>query len=138
MTPAGFADFPRGRGATSERDFQAMVVEIAQLLGWTTYHTFDSRRSDAGFPDLVLVRGDRLVFAELKSATGRVSAAQAAWLDQLRVVPGVEVFLWRPADWPTIEATLSRTRQSSAPRSSGTTSSPKRATSSSSPPSAST
>src|SRR5688572_19177552 len=40
----------------TERAFQAQVVKYARLMGWTAYHTHDSRRSQAGFPDLVLVR----------------------------------------------------------------------------------
>ncbi len=39
-----------------EKPFQAQVVELARLSGWLTYHTHDSRRSQSGFPDLVLVR----------------------------------------------------------------------------------
>ena len=46
----------------TEREWQAQVVSAAQALGWTTYHTHDSRRSNKGWPDLVLVR-DLLVVA---------------------------------------------------------------------------
>lgn len=81
----------------TERQLQDAVLELAQTLGWLTYHTFDSRRSAAGFPDLTLVR-DRLVMAELKSDTGRVSVPQATWLDSL-VAVGVEAYLWKPRDW---------------------------------------
>ncbi|MCC6312227.1 MAG: hypothetical protein IT345_15125, partial [Trueperaceae bacterium] len=59
-----------------ERDFQALVVQLARLRGWRVYHTFDSRRSPAGFPDLVLARPPRLVIAELKSEKGRVADEQ--------------------------------------------------------------
>jgi hypothetical protein len=52
------------------------------------YHTHDSRRSPAGFPDLVLVHPTRpelgIVFLELKSAKGRTSPAQARWIMALR------------------------------------------------------
>jgi hypothetical protein len=65
----------------------------------------------------VLVRPPRLIFAELKTASGRVSAAQEEWLHNLSEVgvaartPGAgsgygtptalpvpEVYLWRPDD----------------------------------------
>lgn len=92
----------------SEKQFQAAVVEYAKLNGWKTYHTFDSRRSDPGFPDLVLSRGDRLVFLELKSETGRASTAQLEWLDALHRAPGITVGVVRPRDWSTIEEMLSR------------------------------
>lgn len=99
----------------SENDLLSNVRQIAGLLGWFHYHTHDSRRSEAGFPDLVLVRGDRLIFAELKSAKGRLTPAQADWLKRLNAVapsPGktVEVYLWRPVDWTsgTIDRVLAR------------------------------
>ena len=98
----------------SEREFQAAVVELAEWQGWLVYHTHDSRRSAAGFPDLVAVHGQtgELLFAELKTARGRVSPDQRAWLRTLELAaaekPGVTVKLWRPADWPDVEATLAR------------------------------
>ena len=81
-----------------ERAFQEAVLQLARLHGWLAYHTHDSRRSQAGFPDLVLVRGQRVVFAELKSAKGRVRPAQRVWLDRLEAA-GAETYLWRPSDW---------------------------------------
>jgi hypothetical protein len=91
-------------GHTSERDFQRAVVTLASLKRWCAYHTHDSRGSMAGFPDLVLVR-DRVVFAELKTATGRVRPAQADWQARLRDA-GAETYVWRPASWHQIEQVL--------------------------------
>ena len=92
--------------AIPEGDFLATVTELATLCGWLVYHTYDSRRSQAGFPDLVLARADKLVFAELKTNTGQLRTAQLEWLDTLGAVaasqPDVDVYLWRPADWPGI------------------------------------
>jgi hypothetical protein len=86
----------------SERAWQSRVVDLAVLRGWRMFHPFDSRRSAPGWPDLALVRRGRLVFAELKAEHGRLTAEQRAWLDDLRLVPGVLVFVWRPSDWPTV------------------------------------
>jgi hypothetical protein len=61
------------QGLVNERSFQGAVIELAQLGGFLAYHTYDSRRSAKGFPDLVLVRGERLLFAELEIDTGRVT-----------------------------------------------------------------
>lgn len=83
-----------------EREFQAQVLQLAKLSGWFCYHTHDSRRSAAGFPDLVLVRAPRVLFAELKSEKGQTRPEQAAWLEALRGCRSVEVALWRPRDWP--------------------------------------
>ena len=71
----------------TEAQFQRTVTEYAALTGWLWYHTHDSRRSHAGFPDLCLVRGDRLIFAELKSERGRVRLEQEAWLQALGPTP---------------------------------------------------
>jgi len=90
----------------TEKDFQRTVLELAKLTGWQTYHTFDSRRSEAGFPDLVLARDGRIIAAELKTESGRVTEAQRDWLTALASCPGVEVFVWRPSDWTAIEQTL--------------------------------
>jgi len=90
----------------SEKEFQSLIVDYAELKQWLTYHTHDSRRSAPGFPDLVLVRPPRLIFAEIKSAKGRVRPDQHIWLDTLSEVTNLEVFLWRPADWDAIQAVL--------------------------------
>jgi hypothetical protein len=89
-----------------EKTFQAAVIRRAKELGWRHYHTHDSRRSPSGFPDLVLVRCGRLIFAELKRQEGGIlTAEQKNWYDDLRDACR-EVYLWRPADWPQIEEVL--------------------------------
>ena len=35
----------------TEKEHQAQIVELVQVLGGMVYHTFDSRRSSAGFPE---------------------------------------------------------------------------------------
>jgi len=89
-----------------ERDFQRQVTDLARLYHWSWYHTYRSDRSPAGFPDLVLIRAERLVFAELKSADGQLTHMQQAWLDSLQRIKGIEVYLWRPADLEEIEEIL--------------------------------
>ncbi len=93
--------------SVTEKQLQAQVVQLARLTGWRCYHTFDSRRSAPGFPDLVLARPPRLIFAELKSEKGRLRPAQVEWLEALAEVERApEVFLWRPADFGDIQSTL--------------------------------
>lgn len=79
--------------------FRRQVQGAAVKLGWRAYHTHDSRRSDPGFPDLVLVKGARIIFAEIKRETTRPTPDQVSWMASLDVVPCVEVYLWRPSDW---------------------------------------
>ena len=83
----------------SERSFQTQVVALFKAQGWIAYHTHDSRRSEPGFPDLVLVHVNRgIVFAELKREKGKVSEAQQRWIDYLTEAGG-RVFVWRPSSW---------------------------------------
>lgn len=91
----------------TEKALQAAVTELAEWLGWRTYHVFDSRRSNPGWPDLFMVRRDRAVAIELKSAKGVATKAQLEWLLALELA-GVESHLWRPDDWLSgeIERTL--------------------------------
>jgi hypothetical protein len=105
------ARLPRGpsriqRARQAEKAWQAQVVAAARLRGWATYHTYDSRRSTAGYPDLTLVRPPRVLFVECKTATGVVSPAQRQWLDALAQCPGVETYTLRPADWPLVDRIL--------------------------------
>jgi hypothetical protein len=95
--------FVRNRArAMSEKQFQAVVVASAQRHGWLIYHTYDSRRSAPGYPDLHLVHvaGHRTIFRELKTETGRLSPDQRVWLDALTAV-GADADVWRPTDWFT-------------------------------------
>lgn len=102
--------------ALSEAEFQAQLLELAHLLGWR--HNFTRRSigkgrkwttatSCIGWPDLTLwsERRHRLVLAELKSDTGRVTTEQQEVLASLRTA-GVEAYLWRPGDWDEIERVL--------------------------------
>lgn len=55
-------------------------------------------RNDPGWPDRVYVRGDRLIFVELKTDRGRLSDDQKVWLGRLSAVRRVEVYIARPRD----------------------------------------
>lgn len=92
----------------TERQFQSQVVKVAKLNGWLVYHTFDSRRSEPGFPDLVLVKGERVIFAELKSEQGRVRPEQVEWLERLSVAKEMKAVVWRPSELKQIVKSLGR------------------------------
>lgn len=85
----------------SEASFLQQVLDLAKVLHWRTYHTWNSVHSAGGFPDLVLVRRPRVLFVELKREDGAPTAAQQQWLDDLRAC-GQEARLWRPSDWPEV------------------------------------
>lgn len=93
----------------TEDDFQQQVIDLAVLYGWLAYHTRDSRRSQPGFPDLVLVR-DMTLFVELKMPNKKMMPAQVKWRQAL-LAAGQEHRLWYPDDWPEIQATLTAPRR---------------------------
>lgn len=93
----------------TEADFQASVIRHARLRGYWVYHTYDSRHSEAGFPDTVIVHPEHpdwpVVMAELKKETTKPTTAQEAWLEAL-AGRRIETRLWRPSSWEEIERTL--------------------------------
>ena len=104
----------------TEAQFQETIIQLARTLGWLCYHTHDSRRSEPGFLDLVMVKGGRLIFAEIKDEDGALTLArldrkgrlmpgQLDWFRTLRKC-NVEVYLWRPDDWESIVTILGRGR----------------------------
>ena len=98
-----------------EKAFLAQVIDLARHLRWRVYHSRPGMMrsgkwstpmsGDAGWPDLAMCRGKRLIFAELKSANGEPSEDQMIWLALLDHA-GAEVYLWRPADIESIERIL--------------------------------
>lgn len=92
----------------TEKQLEAQVKDLAKLFGWKYYHTWRSIHSPAGFPDGVMVRPPRLIFAEFKSERGKVSLKQQEWLEILKQCQKLillshtqtlmmpEVYLWRP------------------------------------------
>lgn len=85
-------------GDMPEKNLQHQVELALATAGWLVYHTYDSRRSNSGFPDIVAVRGDRLIYRELKSQKGRLEPNQIKWRDAL-LAAGQDWRLWRPFDW---------------------------------------
>ena len=83
-----------------EDALQALVTAAANHHGWRSYHTHDSRRSQPGFPDLLLIHPTRqlILYRELKTQTGRVRPEQTAFLADLTAA-GADVAIWRPLDW---------------------------------------
>ena len=90
----------------TEKAWTGQVIELAKTLGFLTYHPWLSIHSARGWPDLALVR-ERLILAELKSETGKVSEAQRLWIESLRAAK-VEVYVWRPSQFDEVVKILTK------------------------------
>jgi len=85
-------------GLRDERQFQAAVGRLAVHHDVLHYHTYDSRRSDSGFPDCTLV-GREVMFRELKmTRRSRIRVDQQVWIDRLRAA-GADVAVWYAEDY---------------------------------------
>ena len=84
------------------------ILKYAKAYGWRRFHVRGNTRrliqGDVGFPDLVLLRPPRLLFAELKVGHNQPSKQQQEWLDALARLPytHVECYTWRLEDWELI------------------------------------
>jgi len=96
---------------------EAAVIQGAVALGWRVHGERAARRKPdadgkqtwetpikghAGWPDLVFVRGDRMVVTELKRKPRKVDPAQEEWLAAIAAVKTVQTgVLWVPdeQDW---------------------------------------
>lgn len=112
-----------------EDALQTEIIKTAHQFGWLVAHFRPGQLADGswrtpvqadgdGFPDLVCVNPKlgKVIFAELKSETGKLSAKQQAWIEAVGKVDAltpwvmdgeraeyinvspVRVFVWRPSD----------------------------------------
>ena len=111
----------------TEAEFQTSLIKWARSLGWRVHAERPARTAegwrtpiagDKGWPDLVLCRPPRLIFAELKVGKNQPTADQVEWLRDLAMVRGrddltpprnvIETVVWRPEMWSQILVILSR------------------------------
>ena len=89
-----------------EKDFLNNIVKLARLSGWLVYHTYDSRRSEKGYPDITMTRHGRIIFAEVKREGEAPTVEQTIWLKTLAENENIEVYLWYPSEWENVESIL--------------------------------
>lgn len=103
--------------ALTEAQFQAAVLEMAKLGGWTVAHFRPAKTSKGwrtpvaadgkGFPDLVLAhetRG-RVLYRELKRDGGKLRPEQERW-GAVLTAAGADWAKWTPDDLDEIAETL--------------------------------
>jgi hypothetical protein len=88
------------------KEFDHRVKQVAVENGWLTYHTNNSRKSEAGYPDWTFVK-DRVIWMELKVHPDKPSAAQEEWIEALQAA-GQWVFVFYPEDFKTIVELLNQ------------------------------
>jgi Holliday junction resolvase len=103
----------------TEQAFTNELLKWLRVYGWQGFHVRNSGvrgisqvQGDKGFPDILAVRGERWLAAELKvkkagTVLGEPKPEQAAWLLALKFV-GAETYTWRPEDFPEILKVLAR------------------------------
>ncbi len=106
-------------GKMTEEEFQQQVIEYAHLKGWLVAHFRKARTKNGwitpvqadgkGFPDLILIRPNRLVVAELKRAGAKPTPEQRIWLEAFQNTRKAESYWWQAGDdedWAEIEKVL--------------------------------
>lgn len=90
----------------TESEWQRFVTDYAESLGWDWMHIGRTGKYTAngakgtlgeGWPDLVLVKGSRIMFVELKAQTGKLTEKQKKVF--LVLDPVAECYVWRPSDF---------------------------------------
>lgn len=84
----------------TEAAFQRSVLDLIHLYGLWCYHTYDSRRSQPGWPDLVIVGPQGMILRELKTDSGKTTSEQDRVLSML-IDAGQDAGIWRPSDMRT-------------------------------------
>lgn len=85
----------------NEGQFTTAVIDLAHYRGWLVAHFRPARtvtgwrtamQGDKGFPDLVMARDGRVIYAELKVGKNDLTVDQRKWSAALD-----EMYVWRPA-----------------------------------------
>lgn len=82
----------------TEAEMYETLRQAAALRKRLIYHSFDSRHSFAGFPDVVIANPPFVHFCELKTKRGTPSPAQEAWLNAFHGCDAVTAGVYRPDD----------------------------------------
>ena len=92
----------------SEESLQNKVIDLLKLGRWVYFHSWSSRHSVAGFPDIIAIRGTRVLAIELKSTKGKLTPAQIAWGQTFTATGKVEYYCWYSEDWDEMVKALAR------------------------------
>jgi hypothetical protein len=95
-----------------ESVFQRRVTDLAEQCGWHWLHLGHDPRGRnnqgprgtlvKGFPDLMMVRGERMLFAELKALKAPAPTITQQLVLGALGATGPQCYIWRPSDWAQI------------------------------------
>ena len=68
----------------SHAEIDHIIVDAAKKMRYLYYHTYDSRKSQEGFPDWCLSKSSNIIFAEVKTGRDKLTLKQADWIIALR------------------------------------------------------
>ena len=103
----------------NERELTDLVVSLCDEGGWLCHHDRPAKtdkgwrtaiQGDAGMPDIIALRGNRLLVAELKHGRNKPTPEQELWLEAFRQV-GAEVYVFRTGDEEAIREVLCPSHQ---------------------------
>lgn len=92
--------------AVTEKALQKAVEDMLTLYGWKWFHAPDNKPSATtgrvqkivpGFPDLIAIRGTRIIVLENKRETEQPREDQEAWLLAFMRTGKVETYVIRPS-----------------------------------------
>ncbi len=89
---------PEVLNTIAEAELQDAVVGLAKALEYLVYHTYDSRRSQPGWPDLTILGFGKCWMRELKRERGRTTLEQEA-VGALLLAAGIDWAVLRPSGW---------------------------------------
>lgn len=89
----------------TEAEFQAAVVEAAELHGWECFHFPNAIINPRGWPDLLMLRNGVWRLRECKTERGRLGPRQMEMIARLQA-NGADVEIWKPDMWGEIETAL--------------------------------
>src|SRR5512136_295471 len=81
-----------------EDDTLGEIRQVAETIGYLTFHVYDSRRCPPGFPDLWILGFGKLIVLELKAGRNTTSKDQDRWLAELRAA-GVDARVYHVTEW---------------------------------------
>ena len=89
----------------TEAKLQATVHQLCKNLKLYHFHPYNMQRSEAGWPDSVIIGPGGILYRELKSQFGRPTREQTDVGYRLTAV-GADFAIWRPMD--LLDGTIAR------------------------------